>query len=148
MLSHQNYGKIVYKDVDFLSELCGQTNCMSLVTEFNEYRERMNDVILGKGNLVMKRLWNLDTNTYQEGALDVRTKEMLGLVASMVLRCDDCIKYHLGKCHELGITTDEIYEVFSVANIIGGTIVIPHTRRAAEYWEELIAEGENTSPKS
>jgi alkylhydroperoxidase/carboxymuconolactone decarboxylase family protein YurZ len=109
---------------------------MSIVNEFNEYRERMNEVILGKGNLVMKRLWNLDTNTYQEGALDVKTKEMLG----MVLRCDDCIKYHLGKCHELGIGTDELYEVFSVANIVGGTIVIPHTRRAAEYWEALQEE--------
>jgi AhpD family alkylhydroperoxidase len=113
---------------------------MSIVTEFNEYRERMNDVILGNGNLVMKRLWNLDTNTYQEGALDVKTKEMLGLVASMVLRCDDCIKYHLGKCHELEMTTEQVYEVFAVANIVGGTIVIPHTRRAAEYWEALQAE--------
>jgi AhpD family alkylhydroperoxidase len=113
---------------------------MSIVTDFNEYRERMNDVILGNGNLVMKRLWNLDTNTYQEGALDVKTKEMLGLVASMVLRCDDCIKYHLGKCHELGMTTEQVYEVFAVANIVGGTIVIPHTRRAAEYWEALQAE--------
>jgi len=113
---------------------------MSIVTEFNEYRERMNDVILGNGNLVMKRLWNLDTNTYQEGALDVKTKEMLGLVASMVLRCDDCIKYHLGKCHELAMTTEQVYEVFAVANIVGGTIVIPHTRRAAEYWEALQAE--------
>ncbi len=110
-----------------------------LVEEFNEYRERMNEVILGKNNLVMKRLWNLDTNTYEEGALDKRTKEMLGLVASMVLRCDDCIKYHLGKSHELGISTEEVYEVFAVANIVGGTIVIPHTRRAAEYWEELVA---------
>lgn len=115
---------------------------MSLVEEFNAYRQRMNDVILSKGNLVMKRLWNLDTNTYQEGALDVKTKEMLGLVASMVLRCDDCIKYHLGKCHEQGITTDQVYEIFSVANIVGGTIVIPHTRRAAEYWEELIHQSE------
>ena len=114
---------------------------MSIVNDFNEYRERMNDVILGNGNLVMKRLWNLDTNTYQEGALDVKTKEMLGLVASMVLRCDDCIKYHLGKCHELGMSTDEVYEVFAVANIVGGTIVIPHTRRAAEYWEALLADG-------
>ena len=113
---------------------------MSIVNEFNEYRERMNDVILSKGNLVMKRLWNLDTNTYQEGALDVKTKEMLGLVASMVLRCDDCIKYHLGKCHELEMTTEQVYEVFAVANIVGGTIVIPHTRRAAEYWEALQAE--------
>ena len=85
----------------------------------------------------MKRLWNLDTNTYENGTLDTKTKEMLGLVASMVLRCDDCIKYHLGKCHELGINTGQMYEIFAVANIVGGTIVIPHTRRAAEYWEEL-----------
>ncbi len=109
----------------------------NLVKEFNDYRTRMNDVILSKDNLVIKRLWNLDTNTYAEGTLDVKTKELLGLVASMVLRCDDCIKYHLGKSHELGITTDQLYEVFAVANIVGGTIVIPHTRRAAEYWEEL-----------
>jgi AhpD family alkylhydroperoxidase len=107
------------------------------VTEFNEYRAKMNDVILGKQNKVINRLFNLDTNTYAEGALDVKTKEMLGLVASMVLRCDDCIKYHLGKCHEQGITTEQIYEIFAVANIVGGTIVIPHTRRGAEYWEAL-----------
>ena len=109
-----------------------------MVNEFNSYRERMNEVILSKNNLVMKRLWNLDTNTYDEGALDKKTKEMLGLVASIVLRCDDCIKYHLGKSFELGVTTEEMYEIFAVANIVGGTIVIPHTRRAAEYWEELI----------
>lgn len=114
-------------------------NMGKLVEEFNEYREKMNEVILSKNNLVMKRLWNLDTNTYDEGALDKKTKEMLGLVASMVLRCDDCIKYHVGKCHELGVNTDELYEIFAVANIVGGTIVIPHTRRAAEYWEELLA---------
>lgn len=108
-----------------------------LVKDFNDYRSRTNDIILSKDNKVIKRLYNLDTNTYAEGALPVKTKEMLGLVASMVLRCDDCIKYHLGKCHELGITTDEMYEIFAVANIVGGTIVIPHTRRAAEYWEAL-----------
>jgi AhpD family alkylhydroperoxidase len=114
-------------------------NSMSeLVNEFNEYRTKMNEVILSKQNKVLGRLFNLDTNTYMEGALDVKTKEMLGLVASMVLRCDDCIKYHVGKCYELKVTTDELYEIFSVANIVGGTIVIPHTRRAAEYWEELI----------
>jgi len=107
------------------------------VAQFNEYRARMNEVILGKQNKVINRLFNLDTNTYSEGALPVKTKEMLGLVASMVLRCDDCIKYHLGKCHEQQVTTEELYEVFAVANIVGGTIVIPHTRRAAEYWEEL-----------
>ncbi|HTF05191.1 MAG TPA: carboxymuconolactone decarboxylase family protein [Bacteroidia bacterium] len=110
---------------------------MSLVNEFNEYRTRMNEKILSADNLVLKRLFNLDTNTYQEGALPVKTKELLGLVASMVLRCDDCIKYHLGKCHELGVTKDEIFETFAVANIVGGTIVIPHTRRAVEYWEAL-----------
>jgi AhpD family alkylhydroperoxidase len=71
----------------------------------------------------------------------VKTKEMLGLVASMVLRCDDCIKYHLGKCKEVGATTEEIYEVFAIANLVGGSIVIPHTRRAAEFWEELLVQG-------
>jgi AhpD family alkylhydroperoxidase len=108
-----------------------------LIKEFNDYRARMNDLILSKDNLVIKRLWNLDTNTYTAGALDVKTKELLGLVASMVLRCDDCIKYHLGKSHELAISTAQIYEVFAVATIVGGTIVIPHTRRGAEYWEAL-----------
>ena len=88
-------------------------------------------------NKVMKRIYSIDTLTYQEGTLNAKTKEMLGLVSSMVLRCDDCIKYHLGKCHELGVTTDEIFEIFSIANMVGGTIVIPHTRRAVEYWEEL-----------
>ncbi len=112
----------------------------NLIEEFNDYRTKMNEVILSKDNLVIKRLWNLDTNTYAEGALSTQTKEMLGLVASMVLRCDDCIKYHLGKCHELKITTEQMYEIFAVANIVGGTIVIPHTRRAAEYWEELLNE--------
>jgi AhpD family alkylhydroperoxidase len=109
-----------------------------LVKEFNDYREKMNDRILGADNLVLKRLFNLDTNTYAEGALSVKIKEMLGLVASMVLRCDDCIKYHLGKCREQGVTTEEVFEIFAVANIVGGTIVIPHTRRAVEYWDELL----------
>ena len=110
---------------------------MSLVTEFNDYRGRMNDKILGSDNLVMKRFFNLDSNAYAEGALPVKTKEMLGLACSMVLRCDDCIKYHLGKAHECGITNAEMQEVFNIATIIGGSIVIPHLRRAVEYWEEL-----------
>ncbi len=97
----------------------------------------MNDKILSQDNLVLKRLFNLDTNTYAEGTLNVKTKEMLGLVASMVLRCDDCIKYHLGKCKDEGVSTEELFEVFAIANIVGGTIVIPHLRRAVEYWEEL-----------
>lgn len=110
---------------------------MSKVTEFNEYRERMNDEILKADNLVIKRLFNLDTNTYLPGALNVSTKEMLGLVASMVLRCDDCVRYHLQKCHEEGVTSNQLFEVFAIANIVGGTIVIPHLRRAVEFWNEL-----------
>ena len=107
------------------------------VKEFKESRTKGNEAIIDGDNLVLKRLFNLDTNTYAEGALPVKTKELLGLVASMVLRCDDCIKYHLGKCYENGITKAEVFETFAVANIVGGTIVIPHTRRAAEYWKEL-----------
>jgi AhpD family alkylhydroperoxidase len=107
------------------------------VKEFNDYRAKMNEKILASDNIVLKRLYNLDTNTYAEGALSVKTKEMLGLVASMVLRCDDCVKYHLEKCKENNTSTEEIFEIFAVANIVGGTIVIPHTRRAVEFWEEL-----------
>lgn len=110
------------------------------IEEFRAYRAKMNEQILSKDNLVLKRLFNLDTNTYTDGALSAKTKEMLGLVSSMVLRCDDCVKYHLEKCFELSVTTDEIMEIFAVANIVGGTIVIPHTRRALEYWEELQAQ--------
>ncbi|MFN8316066.1 MAG: carboxymuconolactone decarboxylase family protein [Chitinophagales bacterium] len=112
-----------------------------LINDFNNYRARMNEVILSKDNLVLKRFWSLDNQAYSDGALNVKTKEMLGLVASMVLRCDDCIKYHLGKCKEVGVTTEEIYEVFAIANLVGGSIVIPHTRRAAEFWEELLLQG-------
>ena len=108
-----------------------------LIDDFNDYRTRMNEKILAADNKVMKRIYSVDTLTYQDGALGTKTKEMLGLVSSMVLRCDDCVKYHLGKCYELGVTTDEVFEIFSVANLVGGTIVIPHTRRAVEYWEEL-----------
>lgn len=109
----------------------------NLVKEFNEYRQQMNKKITDADNLVLKRLFNLDTKTYAEGALNASIKEMIGLAASMVLRCDDCIKYHLGKCYELGIKKEEIFEVFAIANIVGGTIVIPHLRRAVEYWEAL-----------
>lgn len=107
------------------------------VQEFNDYRSKMNEKILQSDNLVLKRLFNLDTQTYAEGALSVKTKEMLGLVASLVLRCDDCVKYHLEKCALAGTTTEEMFEILAVANIVGGTIVIPHTRRAVEFWEFL-----------
>jgi len=111
-----------------------------LINDFNNYRSKMNDVILAKDNLVLKRFWSLDNQAYSNGALPSKTKELMGLVASMVLRCDDCIKYHLGKCYELDTTTEEMYEVFAIANLVGGSIVVPHTRRAAEYWEALLAQ--------
>ena len=113
---------------------------MSKIKEFNAYRAKMNEKILSQNNIVLKRFFNLDTNAYKDGALNKKTKELLGLVASMVLRCDDCIAYHLGKCHELGITTEQVFEVFSIANLVGGSICIPHTRRAVEFWEALEAE--------
>lgn len=109
-----------------------------LSNHFNEQRQQMNEKLLAyNNNKVIKRIFNVDTNAYMNGALDVKTKEMLGLVASMVLRCDDCIKYHLGKCSENSVTDDELMEVFGIANLVGGTIVIPHTRRALEYWEDI-----------
>jgi AhpD family alkylhydroperoxidase len=108
------------------------------IMEYNAYRQMMNERLLSaENNKIIKRILNLDTNTYMDGALDTRTKEMLGLVSSMVLRCDDCIKYHLIQCHEQGMKSEEIMEIFGVANLVGGTIVIPHTRRALEFWEEL-----------
>ena len=110
---------------------------MNLLEEFNEYRSKMNERILAEDNKVIKRFFNLDTNTYAEGEIDVKTKEMIGLACSMVLRCDDCIKYHLGKSYEAGVSRKEVFEVFSIAMVIGGSIVIPHLRRAVEYWEEL-----------
>ncbi len=108
-----------------------------LIDDFESYRTRMNARIMESSNTNIKRFFALDTTTYADGALDVKTKEMLGLVASMVLRCDDCIKYHLGKCHEAGVNHEEMNEVFMIANLVGGSIVIPHYRRAVEYWDEL-----------
>jgi AhpD family alkylhydroperoxidase len=110
---------------------------MNLIEEFNDYRSRMNEKIMSADNKVIKRFFNLDTNAYAAGAVDVKTKEMIGLACSMVLRCDDCIKYHLGKSYEAGLSKEEVFEVFSIATLIGGSIVIPHLRRAAEYWEAL-----------
>ncbi len=108
-----------------------------IVNEFNDYRSRMNEKLLGDNNKVIKRIFNLDTNAYAAGALDVKTKELLGLVASMVLRCDDCVKYHLETCHKEGISKEEMMESLSIATLVGGTIVIPHLRRAYEFWEAL-----------
>ncbi len=111
---------------------------MGIVKQFNDYRSKMNEKILAADSLIIKRIFNLDTNAYQAGALDVKSKELIGLTCSLVLRCDDCVKYHLGKCKEIGLTTEEIYEAMGVATLVGGTIAIPHLRRAFEYWEELM----------
>ena len=110
---------------------------MGLVEQFNEYRTQMNERILEGDNLIIKRIFNLDTNAYQAGALDIKSKELIGLTCSLVLRCDDCVKYHLGKCKEVGFTTAEVHEAMGVATLVGGTIVVPHLRRAFEYWDEL-----------
>ncbi|ASV29024.1 carboxymuconolactone decarboxylase family protein [Maribacter cobaltidurans] len=107
------------------------------VEEFNAYRSKMNDKILADNNKIIKRIFNLDTNAFSKGALDVKTKELLGLVASTVLRCDDCVKYHLESSYKEGISKEEVMETLSIATLIGGTIVIPHLRRAYEYWETL-----------
>ena len=104
---------------------------------FREFRERMNERILGEGNLVVNRFFALDGKTYEAGALDVKTKELLGLVASAVLRCDDCITYHLIRCREEGVSREQIFETLSVGLVVGGSIVIPHFRRAVARWDEL-----------
>ena len=117
---------------------------MNLVEQFNDYRSKMNEKILASGDLVIKRMFSLDSLAYQEGSLDMKTKELLGLACSLVLRCDDCVKYHLGKCVELKLSKNELFEAMSVATLVGGTIVIPHLRKAAEYWEQLnddVSEG-------
>ncbi len=108
-----------------------------LVKEFNDYRSKMNEKLLADNNKVIKRIFNVDTNAYMEGALDVKTKELLGLVASAVLRCDDCIKYHLQTAYKNGVTKEEMMESMGIATLVGGTIVIPHLRRAYEFWEAL-----------
>ncbi|MFC4739558.1 carboxymuconolactone decarboxylase family protein [Flavobacterium ponti] len=109
----------------------------NVVEEFNEYRSKMNEKLLADNNKIVKRIFNLDTNAYAEGALDVKTKELLGLVASTVLRCDDCIKYHLETAYKNGISKEEMMEAMGIATLVGGTIVIPHLRRAYEFWEAL-----------
>jgi len=113
--------------------------------EFRKFRERMNSEILGENNLVINRFFALDTRTYEAGALDVKTKELLGLVASLILRCDDCVTYHLVRCAEEGVTRSEMFESLSVGLVVGGSIVIPHLRRAVDRWNELEAKKKTTS---
>jgi len=113
----------------------------NIVDEFNDYRAKMNDKILADNNKIIKRIFNLDTNAFQAGALDLKTKELLGLVASAVLRCDDCVKYHLETCYKEGLKKEEVVEALSIATLVGGTIVIPHLRRAYEFWDALEQQG-------
>jgi AhpD family alkylhydroperoxidase len=117
------------------------------LAEFTAFRKRMNERILAEPNQVVRRFFALDTQTYQAGALDVKTKELLGLVASMVLRCDDCISYHVAQCREAGVNRDEMFEAFSVALVVGGSIVIPHLRRAVDFLDKL-EQGETAPPEA
>ena len=107
------------------------------IEAFTAFRKRMNERILAEPNQVVRRFFALDTQTYQAGALDVKTKELLGLVASLVLRCDDCISYHVAQCREAGVDRDEMFEAFSVGLVVGGSIVIPHMRRAVDFLDQL-----------
>jgi AhpD family alkylhydroperoxidase len=116
------------------------------VEQFRSFRERMNERILNADNLDIRRFFALDSQVYREGALPARTKELLGLVASLVLRCDDCITYHIARCVEEGVTEDEFFETFSVGLIVGGSIVIPHLRRAVATLDELRATANPTTP--
>jgi AhpD family alkylhydroperoxidase len=115
----------------------GGTDEADRVRAFTDFRKRMNERILAEPNQVVRRFFALDTQTYQAGALDVKTKELLGLVASMVLRCDDCISYHVAQCREAGVNRDEMFEAFSVGLVVGGSIVIPHLRRAVDFLDKL-----------
>ncbi|MEO8161955.1 MAG: carboxymuconolactone decarboxylase family protein [Arenimonas sp.] len=116
------------------------------VGDFNAFRARLNERILAEDNQVVRRFFALDTQTYRAGALDLKTKELLGLVASMVLRCDDCIAYHVGQCREAGVQRDEFFEAFSVALVVGGSIVIPHLRRAVDFLDQLESAAAGAPP--
>jgi AhpD family alkylhydroperoxidase len=116
------------------------------VAGFAAFRQRMNERILEHDNQVVRRFFALDTQTYKPGVLDVKTKELLGLVASLVLRCDDCISYHVGQCREAGVNRDEFFEAFSVGLVVGGSIVIPHLRRAVDFLDQLESAGADVSP--
>jgi len=109
---------------------------------FRKFREKMNARILESDNLEIKRFFALDTRAYEAGALPVKTKELMGLVASLVLRCDDCISYHVAQCVEAGVSEDEFFEIFSVGLVVGGSIVIPHLRRGVDFLDQLNGAGE------
>ena len=127
--------------------MSGEGGEQDRVKAFTEFRQRMNTRILAEPNQVVRRFFALDTQTYQAGALDVKTKELMGLTASMVLRCDDCISYHVAQCKDAGVTREEMFEVFSVGLVVGGSIVIPHLRRAVDFLDRL-EQGEAAAPST
>ena len=110
------------------------------IDEFNRYRSEMNERILDSDHLGIKRFFALDHQAYEGGALDSKTKELLGLVASLVLRCDDCITYHILQCAEQGVSRDEFLDTFNVALVVGGSITIPHLRRAFERMDDVLGQ--------
>jgi AhpD family alkylhydroperoxidase len=116
------------------------------VQTFQVERERLNEIVMYYADLSIKRFWNLDTQVYREGALPVQTKELLGLVASLVLRCDDCITYHIVRCHKEGVSDAEMVEALAIGLVVGGSITIPHLRRALEAWDELGRGASNDGP--
>jgi AhpD family alkylhydroperoxidase len=107
------------------------------VERFQKDRDRLNQIVMKYAGTNIKRFWSIDAQVYRQGALPVRTKELLGLVASLVLRCDDCVKYHIIRCHQEGLGDDELDEALAIALVVGGSITIPHLRRALEAWDEL-----------
>jgi AhpD family alkylhydroperoxidase len=109
------------------------------IERFQKERERLNEIVMKYGGTNIKRFFSIDSQAYREGALPVKTKELLGLVSSLALRCDDCVKYHIIRCHQEGLKDDELDEALAVALVVGGSITIPHLRRAFEAWDELKA---------
>ena len=109
------------------------------IEKFQKERERLNQIVMKYGGTSIKRFFSIDSQVYHEGALPVKTKQLLGLVSSLVLRCDDCVKYHGIRCHEDGLKDDELDEALAIALVVGGSITIPHLRRALETWDELKA---------
>ena len=114
------------------------------VNEFRQERQRLQNLMQAKAGLSTKRFLSLDSQVYREGALDLKSKELLGLVASLVLRCDDCISYHLDRCRQEGVSEAELDEALSIGLVVGGSITIPHIRRAWEFWENIDLTTEHT----
>jgi AhpD family alkylhydroperoxidase len=129
-----NDAGVVAGDREMEADMAGR------LAEFRKYRERMNERILAASNLGINRFFALDGKAYADGALDARTKELAGLAASLVLRCDDCVAYHVIRCKEVGVTNEQLFELLNVGLLVGGSIVIPHLRRAVELLDEIDAQ--------